>query len=204
MMEPIDNDSNEDERPLLKAENKRGLVLGSVLAFLSSVLFTVCGLIIQRLSLNVSDVLVVRYTLQITIVTATIYFWRRRLEQQQQPAEDFKLESILHLNDVTKLLLLQGLLNGVCVMSEFMCVSNLPLGDASALIFSSPLPAMILANIFLGDSLKLYKGFCGVVLYIGVMCVVKPTFLFGQMTSEIPIKRWQMLIKIPKLAFIIN
>ena len=85
---------------------------------------------------------------------------------------------------VTKMLLLQGVLNGMCVLSEFMCMKHLPLGDASALIFSSPLPAMIFSKIFLGQSLRLYKALCGFVLYTGVMLVVKPTFLFGVEEKE--------------------
>ena len=82
------------------------------------------------------------------------------------------------------MLLLQGVLNGMCVLSEFMCMKHLPLGDASALIFSSPLPAMIFSKIFLGQSLRLYKALCGFVLYTGVMLVVKPTFLFGVEEKE--------------------
>ena len=77
------------------------------------------------------------------------------------------------------------MLNGVCVLSEFVCMANLPLGDASALVFSSPLPAMIFSKIFLSHSLKVYKGISGLVLYIGVMLVVKPTFLFHTMEQEL-------------------
>ena len=57
-------------------------------------------------------------------------------------------------------------------------------GDASAIIFSSPLPAMLLSYLLLGESLKLYKAVCGILLYIGVTCVVQPTFLFGDSLSH--------------------
>ena len=191
--EQAEEENNSDEDLLLKKDDdNRKLVLGCILAFISSVLFTVCGLILQSLSLNVSDVLLTRYSLQISVVIITIYIWRTRLRDTQD--DDSNIDQYLQLiHPVTKLLLLQGLLNGVCVLSEFLCVSNLPLGDATALLFSSPLPAMILSRVFLGDSLKLYKGFCGVVLYIGVMFVVKPTFLFGELEKELPINRYKNL-----------
>ena len=188
--EQAEEENNSDEDLLLKKDDdNRKLVLGCILAFISSVLFTVCGLILQSLSLNVSDVLLTRYSLQISVVIITIYIWRTRLRDTQE--DDSNIDQYLQLiHPVTKLLLLQGLLNGVCVLSEFLCVSNLPLGDATALLFSSPLPAMILSRVFLEDSLKLYKGFCGLVLYIGVMFVVKPTFLFGELEKELPINRY--------------
>ena len=34
-------------------------------------------------------------------------------------------------------------MKGVCVLSELVAMAHLPLGDASALIFSSPLPALL-------------------------------------------------------------
>ena len=71
------------------------------------------------------------------------------------------------------------------MLSEFVCMANLPLGDASALVFSSPLPAMIFSKIFLGHSLRMYKAVSGLVLYIGVMLVVKPTFLFHSVEEEL-------------------
>ena len=57
-------------------------------------------------------------------------------------------------------------------------------GDASAIIFSSPLPAMILCWLVLGESLRLYKVVCGVLLYLGLTCVVRPTFLFRDSHQE--------------------
>ena len=42
---------------------------------------------------------------------------------------------------------------------------------------------MVLSYLLLGESLKLYKAVCGVLLYLGVTCVVQPTFLFGDSLS---------------------
>ena len=42
---------------------------------------------------------------------------------------------------------------------------------------------MVLSYLLLGESLKLYKAGCGILLYLGVTCVVQPTFLFGDSLS---------------------
>lgn len=104
--------------------------------------------------------------------------------KSEEENANLNISVLFHENSLTKLLMLQGMLNGVCVLSEFMCFANLPLGDASAIIFSSPLPAMIISSFVLGESLKLYKASCGIILYIGVMFVVKPTFIFGETSDE--------------------
>ena len=52
----------EDDMIALVEEKTAGrqTLAGAGLAFISSVMFTVCGLVLQQLSLNVSDVLLVR------------------------------------------------------------------------------------------------------------------------------------------------
>ena len=42
---------------------------------------------------------------------------------------------------------------------------------------------MLLSYLLLGESLKMYKAGCGFLLYLGVTCVVQPTFLFGDSLS---------------------
>ena len=176
---------NDDyERPLLDDKvKKNNSMVGAFLAFISSILFTICGLILKQMNLNVSDVLVMRYLIQIIIVTSFVLIWRGRVKSEEENA-NLNISVLFHENSLTKLLMLQGMLNGVCVLSEFMCFANLPLGDASAIIFSSPLPAMIISSFVLGESLKLYKASCGIILYIGVMFVVKPTFIFGETPDQ--------------------
>ena len=73
----------------------------------------------------------------------------------------------------------QGLCNVICLMGEIICVTLMPIGDATSIIMSSPLPAMILSRIFLGHRLRLYKIVCGTMLYLGVVFVVQPPFIFN-------------------------
>ena len=171
-----------DTTPLLgHHENKsvRNNVIGGILAFLSSLLFTASSVIIQQLSINYSDAIVVRYSLQV-ITLLTIITWTIIREK----SDSMKTDTITgkHSQNSFGLLIFQGFCNGICVLGEFMCVSLMPIGigDATAIIFSSPLPSMILSTLFLGHSLRLYKIGCGAMLFLGVLLVVKPPFLFKE------------------------
>ena len=69
-----------------------------------------------------------RYFLQILTVSSILLLLQRYFPWR----EDFSLLQLSSYTSpclVTKLLLLQGILNGVCVLAEFMCVSNMPLGE---------------------------------------------------------------------------
>ena len=72
--------------------------------------------------------LVMRYFLQILTVSSILLVLRRHFPSR----EDFTILEVVSFSSlplVTKLLVLQGILNGVCVLAEFMCVSNMPLGN---------------------------------------------------------------------------
>ena len=77
-----------------------------------------------------NTLLVMRYFLQILTVSSILLVLRRYFPSR----EDFTILEVWSYSSlplVTKLLVLQGFLNGVCVLAEFMCVSNMPLGNAS-------------------------------------------------------------------------
>ena len=68
-------------------------------------------------------------------------------------------------------------------LGAFICVTNMPIGDFSVIIFSTPLPTMILARIFLKTRLRLYKITCGTLLVVGLLLVVRPPALFGDQSQ---------------------
>merc|ERR1719153_2098053 len=81
-------------------------------------------------------------------------------------------------------LILQGLCNGIFTLGAFICVSHLPIGEFSVIIFSTPLPTMILSRIFLKTRLRLFKITCGFLLIVGLLLVVRPTAVFGDDFSQ--------------------
>ena len=167
-----------DTEPMILKEDRvklRRKLWGSILALLSSVIFTANSVIIKKLDINFSDAMVVRYGLQTVAIVATMYI----LERKKKSTNDEETRKNLVVNKSNVLLLFQGFCNGICVLGEFICVSYMPIGDATSIIFSSPLPSMILSALFLSHNLRLYKITCGLILYLGIIFVVKPPFIFG-------------------------
>ena len=58
--------------------------------------------------------------------------------------------------------------------------------DALCIVFACPVVTIILSAIFLGDKLTASKIIAGFQLFIGVILVCKPPFLFGSSNSLAP------------------
>ena len=71
------------------------------------------------------------------------------------------------------MLILQGVFGGINNLGAFLAVTMMPIGDAHALIFSAPLPTMVLSKLIFGTRLKLYKVFCGINVFIGIIKLLK-------------------------------
>ena len=50
-----------------------------------------------------------------------------------------------------------GLWGGLMVICAVSCVTFMPLGDAMTVLFTAPLSTMIVAAVFLGHRLRLYR-----------------------------------------------
>jgi len=74
--------------------------------------------------------------------------------------------------------LVQGILGGFLLLSIFVAVNRLPLGDATAIFFSSPAFTMVLSAILLRDHCGLYRTFIAIILLIGVVVLCRPEALF--------------------------
>lgn len=167
----------------------KNLLSGVFLALLSSLLFTTNGVILQKLKLNFSDVNLVRYSLQTVVMFLAIKIKNKRMTKEDD-GQDFstniwpaKADPGKNLNFLQSLLIMQGVFNGFIGIGEAIGMTYMPIGDASAIIFSSPLPSMLLSRVFLNERLGLYKITCGMVLYLGVVLVLQPPILFGKPSS---------------------
>ena len=78
------------------------------------------------------------------------------------------------------LIISQGLINGAIIYTTYQAVLNAPLGDAMAVIFSTPIFSLVLSAIFLRDADKftVSKLIAALSVVIGVALIVKPPFLF--------------------------
>lgn len=72
----------------------------------------------------------------------------------------------------------QGSLGGLLLLSLFLAVTNLPLGDATAMFFSSPAFTMLLSTFLLKDHCGIYRTLIAVILLTGVVILARPPALF--------------------------
>ena len=148
-------------------------VLGFILAKLSGIIFTINNAIIQTMELDFSEVMFVRGTVQVFILTFLIisngysflpYVWNDPIK-------------------VRFLTIFQGIFAGLAITCAVSCVRYMPLGDALTLLFTSPLTTMILAAIFLKHPFRLYRSLNALLLITGAILVIKPSFIFGRLIN---------------------
>ena len=85
------------------------------------------------------------------------------------------------------LFILRNIFTMITFTAKTWAFQNLPLGDASALIFTMPLWTGIFSRIFLKEKYTIAQLFCSIVGFSGVILVAKPTFIFpSDTTSEFP------------------
>ena len=134
----------------------------------------------------IEGMLLVRYLflIGILLVAASISFrWKNGRNENHktsfvQSLWIYNVDPGHNISLLRLLLPLNGIFGGMCILSDFYSVSSMPLGDASAIILSAPLPSMVLSAIFLGTRLRGFKILCGALLYGGVLLVIRPPFLF--------------------------
>jgi len=72
----------------------------------------------------------------------------------------------------------QGVLGGILLLCIFEAVADLPLGDATAIFFSSPAFTMLLSTCILRDHCGFFRTFVAVALLGGVVILSRPPSLF--------------------------
>merc|ERR1711962_877599 len=80
------------------------------------------------------------------------------------------------------LAIVQGLMGATAFISSLASVSFMPVPDALCIIFASPVVTIILSACILGDKLNSLKCFAGTLLFLGVVLVCQPPFLFPKNT----------------------
>ena len=83
------------------------------------------------------------------------------------------------LTQTQKCALLGRCISGTISISlGYVAMTLLPLGDASSLIFTSPIVTFLLARVFLKEHIDRLDVSCAFVCFIGVVFVARPSFLF--------------------------
>ena len=72
----------------------------------------------------------------------------------------------------------QGLVGGLTLILLFFTFRRLPLGDATTIIFSSPVFVMVLSFIILREPCGFFRALIVALLLLGVILIAKPPFIF--------------------------
>ncbi|XP_057331896.1 solute carrier family 35 member G1 [Microplitis mediator] len=143
---------------------------GILLAFISGAFFTISsGLVKAVKNVDPMVLLSIRAVLQIII---TLFIAIRCGKNLLGPKG-----SRLLLN-------FQGMVGGMTLALLYYSFRKLPLGDATTIIFSSPVIVLILSFIFLKEPCGVLRVFVVCILFAGVILVFKPPFIFQVHEAE--------------------
>lgn len=137
---------------------------GVFLAFLSGAFFTLSSAAVKALrSMDPMELLLVRAVLQVVVMLSVALC---------------KGSPLLGEKGFRLLLQLQGVVGGLTLVLLFYSFRRLPLGDATTIIFSSPVVVMVLSFIFLKEPCGFFRTLIVCMLVTGVVLIAKPPFIF--------------------------
>jgi len=175
-VEEKDNDNSDNEENASENCTRRAAlfnynyVLGVILSIISGILFTANNFIINQFQVVVSDAVLVRCIIQISLYTIIIYSSSDRFLPHDCNKKLFMLS--------------QALAGAINFVTSLASVSFMPVPDALCIIFTCPVVTMVLSVIILGDKLNILKCVSGILLLLGVVLVCQPPFLFYNLQDD--------------------
>lgn len=137
---------------------------GIFLALVSGMFFTLSSAAVKALrSVDPMELLVIRSLVQVIVVL---------------PVALYSGAGVLGPKGHRGLLQLQGVVGALTLVLLFFSFRRLPLGDATTIIFSSPVFVLILSFLFLREPCGFFRTLVVCMLLTGVVLISKPPFLF--------------------------
>jgi drug/metabolite transporter (DMT)-like permease len=96
---------------------------------------------------------------------------------------DIKRKKIPLLGHRKGLLLARGLAGAIALVCVYTALVNMPFAEATVLQYLHPMFTALLAIIFLRERLHLMTGLCIALSFIGLLIIVRPSFLFGEWSA---------------------
>lgn len=87
---------------------------------------------------------------------------------------NFHLGKILFKTNRPKMMTYRSILTFVVVVTNFYAVSHLPLIEVTALQFSKPLFLIVLAAVFIGERIRIFRTSATIVGFIGILIILHP------------------------------
>jgi drug/metabolite transporter (DMT)-like permease len=147
-------------------------LLGYAFAVLAGLCFTASNVMVKFVPfISTWQLLFVRCILQLLVMIPTMFIYKANPMGTPDLATRWRIFA-------------QGILGGFLLLAIFQAVSTLPLGDATAIFFSSPACTMVLSTIILKDHCGLFRTMIAIVLLGGVVILSRPPALFPPPTNN--------------------
>ncbi|RXM34986.1 Solute carrier family 35 member G1 [Acipenser ruthenus] len=145
--------------------------IGLVYALLASFLFSVVALLAKKIEgVHSVEISLIRCFFQMVFVL---------------PAIIYNKTGFLGPRDQRIFLFLRGFLGANAMILLFYAVQQMPLADATVIMFSNPVFTAILAWIFLKEKCTIWDFVFTIFTLTGVILIARPPFLFGSRTEGI-------------------
>merc|ERR1712079_829319 len=140
--------------------------LGYCCAILAGLCFTSSNVMVKYIpEVNSWQLLFVRCMAQLATMVPIMYFGKHNILGTPDLATRWRLAA-------------QGVLGGFLLLGIFVAVEKLPLGDCTAIFFSSPTFTMVLSFLILKDHCGVWRVLVALVLLTGVLILARPPALF--------------------------
>ncbi|XP_019938875.1 solute carrier family 35 member G1 [Paralichthys olivaceus] len=149
------------------AEKPKGCPgLGLFYAFLSTVFFSIIALLVKSIQgIHAIEISAIRCFFQMLFVMPLLIYHKT---------------GFLGPRDKRIFLVLRGFIGSNAMILLFYAVQQMPLADATVIMFSNPVFTSLLAWIFLKEKCTILDCVFTVFTLTGVIIIARPPFLFGQ------------------------
>ncbi|XP_037546988.1 solute carrier family 35 member G1 [Nematolebias whitei] len=145
---------------------KRCPGLGLFYAFLSTVFFSIISLLVKTLQeVHAIEISALRCFFQMLFVVPLLIYHKT---------------GFLGPRDQRIYLVLRGFLGSNAMILLYYAVQQMPLADATVIMFSNPVFTSLLAWIFLKEKCTIWDCVFTVFTITGVILITRPSFLFGE------------------------
>jgi drug/metabolite transporter (DMT)-like permease len=149
---------------------------GLLLLFLSSLFNSLMGVFIKfadATGVPSNELVLLRAIFQGSLVVAAMMYL------QDETTTDLLIVRPFGNRNVKSVVIARGVVGGIGLLCIFYTLSNLPLGDATALLSLNPIVTVLGAAIFLKEPLLPAYIFSAFASVVGSVLIARPAFLFG-------------------------
>ncbi|XP_051925483.1 solute carrier family 35 member G1 [Hippocampus zosterae] len=154
------------DRSASQGKQKRFPGLGLFYAFLSTVFFSIISLLVKTIQgVHAIEISGIRCFFQMLFIVPLLIYHKT---------------GFLGPRDKRPYLMLRGFLGSNAMILLFYAVQQMPLADATVIMFSNPVFTSLLAWVFLKEKCTMWDCAFTVFTLTGVILIARPPFLFGQ------------------------